>query len=140
FPIGPTIVTCTAYDSLGNSNFCTFTINVLADTTPPTINCYCLEYSAHEALNIQGCHGVVPGLCNYLSFNCAYDDCCLAGCAQSPPAGTSVGPGVTPITFVIYDCAGNSNSCVVNITVTPPPEGCGNPCTNNMSFLTLAMT
>jgi len=140
FPVGPTIVTCTAYDSLGNSNSCTFTITVTADITPPTINCYCLEYSAHEALNVQGCHGVVPGLCNYLSFNCAYDDCCLANCAQNPPAGTPVGPGVTPITFVIYDCAGNSNSCVVNMTVSAPPEGCGNPCTNQMSFLTLAMT
>src|SRR5258708_2871418 len=66
FPIGPTIVTCTAFDSLGHSNSCTFTINVTPDTTPPVVDCQCVAQSAHEGLNITGCQGVVPNLFDYL--------------------------------------------------------------------------
>ena len=130
FPLGPTIVTCAAYDSLGHSNSCTFTINVTPDTKPPVIDCQCLSHSAQEGLNVIGCHGVVPALCNYLSLACVTDNCCVGSCAQTPAAGTPVGPGVTPITFTIFDCAGNSNSCTLTMTVTPPSEGCPPPCTN----------
>jgi len=140
FPVGPTVVTCAAYDSLGNSNSCTFTINVTPDTTPPVIDCMCLTHATEEALNVTGCHGVVPNLCNYLSFACVSDNCCVGNCSQNPPAGTQVGPGVTGITFTIFDCAGNSNSCTLTMTVTPPPEGCTDPCTNKMAFLSLAIT
>src|SRR6185503_17324693 len=104
FPVGPTIVTCTAYNSVGNSNSCTFTVNVGADTTPPVIDCACLNYVSHEALNVSGCQAVVPDLCNYLSFNCVSEDCCLGTCVQNPTPGTPVGPGSTPITWTIFDC------------------------------------
>ncbi len=124
FPVGPTVVTCTAFDSLGNSNTCNFTINVTPDVNPPVIDCACLTNTFHEQLDVLGCEGVVPALCGMYS-RCFSDDCCLASCSQSPPAGTPVGPGVTPITFTLTDCAGNSNSCVVQMTVTPPPGGCG---------------
>lgn len=140
FPLGPTIVTCTAYNSLGNSNSCTFTVNVGADTTPPVIDCACLNYVSHEALNVSGCQAVVPDLCNYLSFSCVKEDCCLGICVQNPSAGTPVGPGSTPITWTIFDCAGNSNSCTLILTVTAPPEGCTTPCTNKMAFLSLAIS
>ena len=126
FPNGPTVVTCAAYDSLGHSNACTFTITVTPDTTPPVIDCACIQNSFHEALQIIGCQGTVPSLCNY--SQCFSDNCCLAGCSQTPPAGTVVGPGLTPITFTVTDCAGNSNSCVVQMTVTPPPQGCNPKC------------
>ncbi len=137
FPVGPTIVICTAYDSYGHSNSCTFTITVTPDTTPPVIDCTCIENTFHEALNVNGCQGTVPSLCNY--SHCYSDNCCLASCSQTPPAGTVVGPGVTLINFTITDCAGNSNSCVVQMTVTPPPQGC-NPCTNKFNFLNVTTT
>lgn len=140
FPVGPTVVTCTAYNSLGNSNSCTFTITVTPDTTPPVINCQCLENSFHEQLNVIGCQGTVPSLCQFTLAQCFSDDCCLGACSQTPPAGTVVGPGTTIITFTITDCAGNSNSCAVPMTVTPPPQGCGDPCTNKFNFLSLGIT
>jgi len=37
FPLGETVVTCTATDASGNSSQCTFTVKV-EDTTPPVIN------------------------------------------------------------------------------------------------------
>ena len=126
FPVGPTVVTCTAYNSLGQSNSCTFTITVTPDTTPPVIDCACIQNNFHEQLNVIGCSGTVPALCNY--SQCFSDNCCLAACSQTPPAGTFVGPGVTAITFTVTDCAGNSNSCVVQMTVTPPTQGCAPKC------------
>ena len=140
FPVGPTVVTCTAIDSLGNSNSCSFTITVTPDTTPPVIDCQCLTNSFHEQLNIIGCEGTVPTLCTYTLSQCYSDDCCIGNCSQTPPAGTVVGPGITPITFTITDCAGNSNSCVVQMTVTAPPGGCAGPCPPSWKFLDLAIT
>ena len=139
FPVGPTVVTCTAKDSLGNSNSCTFTITVTPDITPPVINCACLTNNFHEQLNVLGCQGVVPALCGIFS-QCFSDNCGIAACSQTPPAGTPVGPGITLITFTITDFAGNSNSCVVPMIVTAPPGGCGDPCTNGWKFLDLAIT
>jgi hypothetical protein len=138
FPAGPTVVTCTAYDSLGNSNSCTFTITVTPDVVPPVLDCQCLTNSFHEQLNVVGCTAIVPSLCRY--NQCATDNCGLANCSQSPPAGTPVGPGVTPITVTVWDFAGNSNSCVVLMTVTPPPGGCAGPCDPVWKFLNLAIT
>jgi hypothetical protein len=37
FPMGATLVTCTATDVFGNTSTCTFTVNVEADTEPPVI-------------------------------------------------------------------------------------------------------
>ncbi len=138
FPVGTNLVTCTAQDSLGNSNSCTFTITVTPDNVPPVLDCQCLTNSFHEQLNIVGCVGLVPSLCQY--HQCFSDNCGLANCSQTPPAGTPVGPGVTPITITIWDFAGNSNSCVVLMTVTAPPGGCAGPCAPSWKFLSLAIT
>jgi hypothetical protein len=125
FPPGTTTVTCYAIDSQGNSNSCTFTVTLTPDTTPPVVDCMCLFAMAHELLEVTGCEGTVPDLCSFTQ--CYSDDCCLQSCAQSPPAGTIVGPGVTSVTITITDCAGNVASCVLPFIVTAPPEGC-DPC------------
>lgn len=39
FPLGTTWVTCTATDSLGNRNTCSFPVTVSRDTTPTVIGC-----------------------------------------------------------------------------------------------------
>jgi hypothetical protein len=39
FPLGDTVVTCTATDAAGNTGTCSFTVTVSAGTTPPTIAC-----------------------------------------------------------------------------------------------------
>lgn len=126
FPPGPTVVTCYAIDSQGNSNSCSFTITAAPDVTPPVLDCMCLFAQTHEILMITGCEGIVPDICRFAAA-CASDDCCLRDCAQSPPPGTVVGPGVTMITLTITDCAGNMVSCMLPFSVTPPPGGCP-PC------------
>ena len=63
------------------------------------------------------------------AMTCASDACGVVGCAQSPPAGTSVGVGVHHITVTVYDCASKTASCSVDYTVLAPPGGCtSNPC------------
>ena len=127
FPVGPTIVTCTAKDCTGQMATCKFTVTVIPDTTPPAINCACLADQANELLTITNCLGFVPDLCQFT--NCFSDNCCLQSCSQSPVAGTPVGPGTYPITVTIKDCAGNSSApCVVKFVVAPPPGGCDTNC------------
>ena len=46
FPVGATLVTCTAVDSVGNTSTCTFTVTVEADTEPPVI----LEATANPSV------------------------------------------------------------------------------------------
>jgi hypothetical protein len=124
FPPGTNLVTCTATDSQGNTATCKFNITVKGDSTPPQIDCNCLADLAKEQLNVTACVGIIPDLCRFT--NCFSDLCCVI-CNQSPAPGTMVGPGVYPVTITIKDCAGNTNSCVLNFAVTQPSEGC-DPC------------
>jgi len=130
FAPGTTPVTCTATDSQGHTNSCTFVVTVTykPDTTPPTIDCACLQSYAHELLAVTGCKVMVPDLCRFT--NCFSDDCCFPTCTQSPAAGSIVGPGTYPITVTVKDCSGNTNTtpCVLNLVVTAPSTGCETPC------------
>jgi hypothetical protein len=133
----PQVITRTwqGVDDCGNSNQCSQTITIV-DTTPPFLDCNCLRNPAVVQLSVVGCSGAIPDLCK-LSSSCASDNCGPLNCAQSPAAGTIVGPGTYPITITVSDCASNSASCVLNFVVTPPPGGCN---TNPPCPLTLAAT
>ena len=86
------------------------------DTTPPVINCACLEMLAHNLLLTNACLAYIPDLCQFT--NCFTDDCCLSNCMQTPVAGTIVPPGTYPITVTLTDCAGNTSACTLNFVVT----------------------
>jgi hypothetical protein len=117
----PEVITATwqGTDFCGNTATCSQTVTV-QDTTPPTIICSCVQSA--PVLKTNACAGVVPDLCVYNS--CFSDNCGPLKCYQTPTAGTVVGPGITPITLSVLDCAGNSNGCVVPFTVTVLPA-CG---------------
>ncbi len=125
----PEIITRTwsATDGCGNVSQCSQTVTVV-DTTPPVLDCNCLQDPAVVQLTVTGCSNAIPDLC-LLAATCARDNCGPLTCSQSPAAGTIVFPGVHPITVTVYDCASNSASCVVNFTVVAPPGGCvSTPC------------
>jgi hypothetical protein len=125
----PQVITRTwmGMDDCGNHAQCSQTVTVV-DTTPPVLDCACLQKVAAQQLAVVGCSGTVPDLC-LLSSSCARDACGPLNCWQSPPAGTIYGPGTYPITLTFTDCASNSASCQLSFVVTPPAGGCNtNPC------------
>ncbi|HWX21974.1 MAG TPA: HYR domain-containing protein [Candidatus Binatia bacterium] len=123
----PEVITRTwqATDDCQNHDQCSQTVTVV-DTIPPTLNCTCITNSSAfpVQMTVTACNAQIPDLC-FPARTCAFDNCGPLTCAQSPAAGTSVGPGVYPITVTVYDCASNSASCVVNFTVLTPAGGCG---------------
>jgi hypothetical protein len=108
FPLGTTLVTCTATDPLGNSASCTFTVTVVKDTSPPVIHC-------------------PPNLLLYTCTNGAYayykvwaTDGCDTNVSISctPPSGTFFPIGVTPVTCTATDDCGHISSCTFTVTVS----------------------
>ena len=129
----PMVVTRTwqGVDDCGQTDQCSQTVTVV-DTTPPVLDCNCLTNPAVNPalvpMMVVACTSSIPDLCLSLKF-CATDNCGPLTCAQSPSAGTVVGPGSYPIMVTVWDCASNSAACVVSFTVIAPAGGCNsNPC------------
>ena len=110
FSQGITIVTCTAKDSSGNSNTCSFLVTVLDKQAPAITGCpgNLTNYSAPglkaavvtwpTPTAMDNCDGLVPVTCN-------------------PPSGSAFGEGVTTVVCQAGDSSGNTNSCTFNVTV-----------------------
>src|SRR5436190_2088412 len=123
FPKGITTVTYKFTDVTGNSSTCTFTVTVV-DNTAPTITC---------PTNIT--QNADAGVCNAsvaVPSPTTFDNCGVvcqtwsysgATSGSSPATGINfVGTktfnvGVTTVTYVIKDAAGNSATCSCTVTV-----------------------
>lgn len=107
---GTTIMTVTAVDDAGNSNFCTFTITPI-DITVPAIQC-------PSNLNVSLAATCDYVLGDYRSLATATDNCDNSlTLVQSPTSGTTVG-GSTLITLTALDNAGNSSTCTFYVVPT----------------------
>ena len=124
FNVGITTVTYTATDLAGNTATCTFTVTV-TDITNPTITC---PANATGNTELVSCSGIVNNI--NVSFN---DNCGVttltwtktgATTAISPLLGinqvsnTSFNLGVTTVTYIAKDAAGNSATCSFDVTIT----------------------
>jgi hypothetical protein len=95
-------------------------IVTIADTQPPTIT----ACAAGQTLPAgPACQAVVPDMRSSVT---ATDNCTNAAglmVSQSPAPGTSIGLGVTPVTFSVADAVGNVMTCSSTLTVvdTTPP-------------------
>ena len=115
FPIGATLVTCSATDASGNTGTATFTVTVtLVDTTPPVISVpppvtaeamgpsgAPVMYAATAVDNIDG---TIPPAC-------------------APPSGSTFPLGTTLVSCTATDAHGNAATASFTITVrdTTPP-------------------
>ncbi len=108
FPLGVTIVECTATDSSGNTDTCTFTVTL--DNTAPSITCpsniilmpdnnQCAANVFYPAPTISDNEVGVQVVC-------------------APPSGSSFPIGPTTVTCTATDRAGNTSSCSFTVTVT----------------------
>lgn len=107
-----------------SANCATVTVTV-ADTTAPTITTCASNQQANADAN---CQATVP---DFRSGVIASDNCTPSGSlviTQSPPVGTLVGLGPTPITLTVTDAANNSANCgatyTVNDTTLPDFSNC----------------
>jgi len=111
FRRGTTNVVCTATDSQGQSNSCTFTVTVV-DTTLPIVNCP----SNITAIATSPSGAVVTYIAS------AADPCGLSSFDCQPPSGSTFPIGVTTVTCVAADLAGNTNACSFTVTVQSPNQ------------------
>jgi hypothetical protein len=115
FPIGTTMVTCTATDSAGNSNECTFTVTIV-DDTPPEITCpqdFEVECTDSESAIVE-----YPGATAFDTCDRDVEVVC------DPASGSRMPLGANIITCTATDDAGNTAMCMFTVTVvdTTPPE------------------
>jgi hypothetical protein len=117
FPIGTTTVTCTAYDSLGNSATCTFTVTV-AQAPPPYVICPPLN------LSVTGCPPVMPDLTAMVGIitNCPTN--CAFTITQTIAAGTILSPGTYVVIVRTCDCQNHCRDCDVIIHAVLSPKCC----------------
>jgi hypothetical protein len=115
FPKGTTTVTCTATDSVGATDMCSFTVTV-NDIEAPSIIC---------PVNIT--QSTDPGLCTAVVTYAAptvSDNCPGVGSATCMPAsGTTFAKGTTTVLCTVSDSSSNSSICSFTVTVndTEPP-------------------
>jgi hypothetical protein len=105
-----TTVVCSASDSSGSTNTCTFTVTVLDKEAPLFVGCPVNQtnYALHGASTatavwtspsaMDNCDGTVPVVC-------------------APPSGSVFPEGVTTVTCVANDSSGNTNSCTFTVSV-----------------------
>ncbi|MGH8003659.1 MAG: HYR domain-containing protein, partial [Limisphaerales bacterium] len=106
FLVGTTAVTCTATDTAGNSNSCSFSVTV-QDTEAPQIFC-----SGNLSVTTGPGQGNVP-----VSYSAsAADNCASSGAVCSPASGSFFPVGVTTVTCSASDASQNSSSCSFTVT------------------------
>ena len=110
FEVGTTTVTYTITDEAGNISMCSFDIVVKDDEAPV------LDPASCQDLVIQ----LDPGECDTkVQFPplVAMDNCGVDSIQYTPGADHDFEIGVTDVTLVIFDAAGNSDTCMFTVTV-----------------------
>ncbi len=110
FPKGTTTVTSTATDNAGNTAVCTFTVTV-NDTQAPAITC---PANISTTTAVGSCTATV----NYAAVT-ATDNCPGTTVARTVglASGSAFPIGVTTVTHVATDAAGNTSTCSFTVTV-----------------------
>ena len=110
FEVGTTTVTYTITDLAGNVSMCSFDV-IVKDDEPPV-----LDPASCQDLVIQLGPGECETLVNYPPV-IATDNCGIDSIQYTPPVGHDFEIGVTDVTLVVFDAAGNSDTCMFTVTV-----------------------
>jgi hypothetical protein len=113
YQMGNTSVVWTATDPMGNSSTCAQTVTVV-DNVAPVVTC-----PANQTLSAgTNCNAIATYAAN------ATDLCSTPTLSYSPASGSTLSSGVTTVTALATDVAGNSSTCSFTVTVTEvtPPS------------------
>lgn len=128
FPVGRTVVTCTATDNCSNRSSCTFAVTVNADTIPPVIHC-------PSDMVIRTC--TTNAIARYtVTANDNHDPDVTLVC--SPRSGSELPVGVTIVTCTARDGCGNQRTCTFSITVIADTTAPTLACPTNLVVHTLS--
>jgi hypothetical protein len=108
FPLGMTAVTVIATDASGNADTCGFNVTV-EDTEPPMAMC-----NGDTTILVEA--GTNEVVVEYSSG--VFDNCEGATVSCNPPSGSIFQLGVTEVTCIAVDAAGNEDTCAFNVNVT----------------------
>jgi len=107
FPIGITMVVCTATDSANHTTTCTFTVTIV-DTEPPVIT---TPTNLIVVTDLGQCAAVV-------NFEVTlHDNSPGATLVCTPPSGSTFSNGITTVVCVASDVAGNKTTNAFTVTV-----------------------
>ncbi|MFN5237469.1 MAG: HYR domain-containing protein, partial [Bacteroidota bacterium] len=130
FPVGTTIVTFTAQDCPGNTALCSLTVTINDTQSPTLTGC---PQNQTLVTDPNSCARVLTLVIPTASDNCAVTSVThtLSGATTLSgnefPNQLIMNFGVTSVTYVVLDAAGNSRSCNFVVTVndqTPPSITC----------------
>ncbi len=110
FPVGITTVTYTATDAAGNSSLATFDVTV-NDTQAPVIS----GNPGDQSVTTPA--GQSTAVVSWTEPS-ATDNCTLASLIPDLPSGSTFIVGVTQVTYVATDIAGNTSQISFNVSVT----------------------
>ena len=111
FPVGQSLVTCTATDDCTNRTSCVFRVTVNRDTTPPEILC-------PTNIILWSCNATGT-VVNYPAPTANDDGDPAPTVVCQPPSGSVLPPGLTVVTCNATDDCGNRSSCLFEVRVTP---------------------
>jgi len=116
FPLGTTVVNCTATDACGNTAGCQFPVQVMLDTTPPMI--FCREDILQTAPAADCCARVDYPL------PASQDSCDPSPVVRcQPPSGACFPVGKSTVSCTVVDSSGKTAGCsfLVWVLETTPP-------------------
>lgn len=124
FPVGTTVVTCTATDAADNTAECTF--NVTVTNSPPVASCPGNQSFSFACEPEEICIG--PFSATDADNNLVDESVNMGTLSGGNVCFTPTGPGVYTIIFTATDACDATDQCQVNVTVTfdnqPPVANC----------------
>lgn len=113
-PLGISVVTCVATDQCGNTNACSFTIDMRLDTIPPAFTCP---------------SNIVASTCNPIGVAVSWPDLEVTDnyiinphYSCTPKSGSLFPIGMTTVNCEAWDSCGNRSRCSFKVTVIPDAE------------------
>lgn len=103
----------TATDEVGNESSCTFTVE-LVDTVSPNITC---PSNQTQETAVGTCDTLILDYTDQIIWSDNCTSSVLDMTFQQTPSPLSTISGVTTVTLTAIDSSGNSNSCVIDVTV-----------------------
>jgi hypothetical protein len=107
---GDNFVELKVTDSDGESSTANLIINVTAENEPPTIQC------PSDIIAVAARPGIASVVINYNQPQVS-DNCTVASVTCNPPSGSAFPAGITTVTCIATDTAGNAAQCSFTVTV-----------------------